>query len=334
MQNEPTPPGGPPGPRLRLFSPDSEPNYDGAMNTPDPITVREVIDWFLLEYTATSDVALKEIRRILRLFADKYGDRPVSTMGGADLRDFVKSQVRVTKANTVARWYRAVKMAFNQAADVNKIARSPFKLVKLPRGDEGRDLTHAEFSALLRRATPVFRRVLIFCRYCGSRPCELRKAIWSMVNWSPDCTTIVFRRGFKTFETQTESKARKLYMPVPLVKLLIWLKKRSTSDFIFTNSFGGQWKTGALCKRIRKMRAEAGFGPDVRLYGCRHMFGTQAILNGNDIAEVQEMMGHAKITTTQRYVHLAGKDEHMFGAVEKAVGRRKKPKGEAEPGKE
>jgi site-specific recombinase XerD len=53
------------------------------------------------------------------------------------------------------------------------------------------------------------------------------------------------------------------------------------------------------------------------------MFGTQAILNGNDLTEVQEMMGHRNIVTTRGYVHLAGKDAHMFGAVEKAVGRRK-----------
>ncbi len=324
QENTSTTGGKPPDrPRIRLFSPDDEPSYDGGMRTPDAITVREVVDWFLSEYSSTSDDALTEIRRILRLFADAYGDRTVDKVGGADLRDFVKAQKRVAKANTVARWYRTVKMAFNQAADANKIARSPFKMVKLPKGDEGRDLTPSEFNALLRRATPVFRRVLIFCRYCGARPKELRTATWSMVNWGTECTTVIFRRGFKTFETQTESKARKLYLPIPLVKLLLWLKARSKSEFIFTNSFGGQWKTGALCKRLRSMRAAAGFGTDVKLYGCRHAFGTNAILNGNDLAEVKEMMGHASIKTTQRYIHLAGKDAHMFGAIEKAAGRRK-----------
>lgn len=311
-------------PRLSLFNPEADPRPDGLLRSTDPVTVREVVDWFLSEYSSTSDMALTEVRRILSLFATVYGERRVDQMGGADLRDFVKSQARVRKANTVARWYRTVKMCFNQAELVNRITRSPFKLVKLPRGDEGRDLTLVEFRALLRKATPAFRRVLIFCRYCGARPCELKVATWGMINWGEECTTIVFRRGFKTFETQTESKARKLYMPVPLVKLLLWLKARSTSAFIFTNSFGGQWQTRALCKNLKKLRMQAGFGEDVRLYGCRHLFATQALLNGNDLSEVQEMCGHQNISTTRRYVHLAGKDKHMFQAVERAVGRKKR----------
>jgi len=316
--------GGPPDrPRFRVFSPDRDPDYDGLMRVPEALTVQQVIDWFLSEYTSTNDDALAEIRRILRLFSAQYGERLVTQMGGADLREFVKSHQRVKAANTVSRWYRTIKLPFNQAEKINKIQRSPFKLVKLPRGNQGRDLTHAEFQSLLRLTTAVFRRVLAFSRYSSARPGELRKAKWTMVNWGVECTTIVFRKDFKTFETQSDNKARKLYLPVPLVKLLLWLKKRSNSDYIFTNSFGGQWKTGALCKRLREIRAKAGFGDDVKLYGCRHMFGTQAILNGNDLTEVQEMMGHRNIVTTRGYVHLAGKDAHMFGAVEKAVGRRK-----------
>ncbi len=331
MPNQGGPTGPPESKFPRLHDPSSEGDsaYHGGMRTPDPTTVKEVIDWFLTEYTSTSDEALTEIRRILKLFSDKFGPMRVDQIGGADLRDFVKSQPRVAKANTVGRWYRTIKQPFNQAEKINLITRSPFKMVKLPRGDEGRDLTPVEFRALLRLATPVFRRVLVFCRFCGARPKELRTAIWPMVNWNPKGTTVVHKRH-KTTETQTERKSRKLYMPVPLVKLLLWLKARSTSDYIFVNSFGGPWKTRALCKNLSELRDKAGFDSEVRLYGCRHMFATQAILNGSDLAEVQEMMGHANMNTTKRYIHLAGKDEHMFGAVEKAVGR-KKPSPEKPP---
>lgn len=97
------------------------------------------------------------------------------------------------------------------------------------------------------------------------------------------------------------------------------LRRWSPSPWVFTNSFGGQWTTHALTKTIWKLRDKLGLPDDVRLYGCRHGFASQAIVNGVDVATVAALMGHNSILTTQRYVHLAGKRAHLSAAVEKAV---------------
>jgi site-specific recombinase XerD len=104
--------------------------------------------------------------------------------------------------------------------------------------------------------------------------------------------------------------------------MLLWVRKTTASPFIFTNSFGRQWKTDALCKRLRKLRETAGYGPDVRLYGCRHLFLTQAAINGATQADLKELAGHRTLKSSERYVHLAGKEAHMFKAAENAVGRK------------
>jgi site-specific recombinase XerD len=50
-------------------------------------------------------------------------------------------------------------------------------------------------------------------------------------------------------------------------------------------------------------RKRAGL-PDVRLHDLRHTFASLLINNGRSIYEVQRLLGHTQIKTTQRYAHL------------------------------
>jgi len=58
---------------------------------------------------------------------------------------------------------------------------------------------------------------------------------------------------------------------------------------------------GALYLRFLRAGKRAGL-PRLRLHDLRHSFGTQAI-RAFSIYEVQRMMGHRHITTTERYLH-------------------------------
>jgi integrase len=313
---------------LRLYTePDADsPAPAAETDTPSMATVADVIDWFLKRYTSTNEGALIEVHRILGLFRDRYGHLPAADLCGDDLVSFVESQPRVVAGNTVRRWYRTISQPFNSAVDLNfgGLSRYLFKGVRKPRGARGRDLTDGEFRSLLRLANPSFRRVLIFLRYSGARPCELRELTADQIRWHADGATIV-KAKHKTSRTQAVQKARKIRLVPQLVKLLLWLKRqprRHASDYVFVNSKGGPWRTASLCANLRRLRETAGLGADVKLYGTRHMFGTNAILNGVDIATLAELMGHARTSTTETYLHLADKDDHLDEAVIKATGRR------------
>ena len=53
-----------------------------------------------------------------------------------------------------------------------------------------------------------------------------------------------------------------------------------------------------------KIRKQAGI-PDVRIHDLRHNFASLLVNHGRSLYEVQKLLGHADISTTQRYAHLS-----------------------------
>lgn len=296
--------------QLRVFDPDDDTERGIT-------TVADVMDWFTAHSApSTSPAASAERLRLVTLFKAKFGHLSYDKVIGADLVAFVNDHRGVKAANTVDRWYRTIKRPFCEAERLGIINRSPFKGVRSPKGREGRDLTDAEFRCLLRSATPAFRRVLIFLMFSGARPVELKSLEWAHVKL--DSKVILLWQHKTVAKT---NKPRRIYLNKVIVRLLLWIKRRSTSTFVFVNSFGGQWTTRALCKNISVIRDKCRLPNDVKLYGTRHGYATNAIVNGVDIATLAELLGHTNTKITSRYTHLAGQHSHLSCAAEKAISR-------------
>lgn len=159
--------------------------------------------------------------------------------------------------------------------------------------------------------------MLTFLRLTGARPGELRNLEWTDVKMEIGAIILT---EHKTVATTAEPEPRRISLTQPICKLLLWLKRHQPAgQYVFTNSYGRQWTTWALCKNIRSIRKKAGLPNDVKLYGCRHTYATAAILNAVDVALLAELLGHKSITTTRTYLHLAGKKQYLNDAAEKAI---------------
>jgi integrase len=159
-----------------------------------------------------------------------------------------------------------------------------------------------------------------FLRLTGARTCEAAKLRWADIDL--DNATITMMKH-KTARMQRTPKPRVIPLVPEIVQLLIAIRARQEpGEFVFYTHRGTCWNRCNLSLRMQRARAVAGIPDDAKLYGLRHRFGTQAIVNGVDIRTLAELMGHVGTRIKENYIHLAGKKSHLAHAMQKAVGLR------------
>lgn len=82
------------------------------------------------------------------------------------------------------------------------------------------------------------------------------------------------------------------------------MKKSKSENYLFLNSRGSKLSRMGVWKIIDRYVKEAGILKKVHPHTFRHSFATHLLEGGADLRAVQEMLGHADISTTQIYTHI------------------------------
>jgi integrase/recombinase XerD len=90
------------------------------------------------------------------------------------------------------------------------------------------------------------------------------------------------------------------------------LVKPRTSSEIFLSERGTKLTTARIWQIVKKHAQRAGLEKNVYPHLLRHSFATHLLSNGADLRIIQEMLGHADISTTQVYTHV---DQQRLKAV-------------------
>lgn len=147
--------------------------------------------------------------------------------------------------------------------------------------------------------------LFVVAAFTGLRMGELLALRWRNVDFA-DARLVV--EASWSAGVLTSPKSRK-FRSVPLadqpaaVLAHLAARERFTGrdDLVFCSAVGGYLDGSALRRRYRRAQRAAGLRP-LRFHDLRHSFGS-LVIREFDLVSVKAFMGHAKITTTERYLH-------------------------------
>lgn len=85
------------------------------------------------------------------------------------------------------------------------------------------------------------------------------------------------------------------------------LLRGNSSDICFIGNSGRPMSADSIRKMFYKKCEAAGVSSEISPHAMRHTFATDVLDGGADLRSVQEMLGHASLSTTQIYTHLSAK---------------------------
>ncbi|MEI6085559.1 MAG: site-specific tyrosine recombinase/integron integrase [Verrucomicrobiota bacterium] len=103
---------------------------------------------------------------------------------------------------------------------------------------------------------------------------------------------------------------------VETVRKYLELRQRSARGPLFVNKFGGRLTPRSVQRMLKKYLIAVGLDPSLTPHKLRHSFATHMLDAGADLRSVQELLGHANLSTTQIYTHIT--PERLKKVYEKA----------------
>ncbi|NVJ97289.1 MAG: site-specific tyrosine recombinase XerD [Alphaproteobacteria bacterium] len=276
-----------------------------------------LIDQFLEMLAAEKGRAKNSLMAYKRDLEDFCEKSPMTLMRASadDLRAYLGLLHRAgLKAGTVARRLSALRQFYLFLYSDGLRADNPAKNIESPRPEQklpkvlseqdvDRLLDTAEAAAASGSMAPVRRHALVETLYAtGLRISELvtlpKRAV------GPDTTMIMVRgKGGRERMVPLGDKARHALTDYLTLRSM---SPHRESPFLFPS--GG--KEGHLTRRrvgqlMKDLAVEAGVMPSaVSPHKLRHAFATHLLAHGADLRAVQQMLGHADISTTQIYTHV------------------------------
>jgi integrase/recombinase XerC len=216
---------------------------------------------------------------------------------------------------SVARSLAAVRSLYRWLAQEGVVEQNPAKLVGSPKRPQKlpRVPTIEEMNSVLDSqmpevaAFPERDRLMLELLYgCGIRNSELTGINLDDIRLSAEAILIRGKGKKERYVPFGDSvkKALSVYLPERQQTLA---EMRKNTHALLINQRGGRLTPRSVGRIIKKIAVAKGLSPDVHPHTLRHAFGTHMLEEGADLRAIQELLGHERLATTQRYTQLSMK---------------------------
>ena len=265
---------------------------------------------------------LRAYRRELHDFAAYLDDKlgawfPIGRVEHKQIRAYLSELYgRGLSKPSVARALAAIRAWFKWLARRGYVEQNPAVLVSTPKLPKHlpRVPTIEEMNRVVDAAAsdeiaawPERDRVIFELLYgCGIRNAELVGLNLRDIHWANEAI-LVRGKGRKERYVplgDAAAKALRAYLPLREAKLA---GARKQSEALLLNARlrgNGRLTTRSVGRIVKQIALAHGLPADVHPHTLRHAFGTHMLEEGADLRAIQELLGHERLSTTQRYTQL------------------------------
>ena len=249
-------------------------------------------------------------------FAAYAGSRGWKQIDHIAIRGFLSQLYEKGLSKTsVARSLAAVRSLYRWLAQEGVVDQNPAKLVATPRLPKKlpRVPTIEEMNSVLdgkmpeAAAFPERDRLMLELLYgFGIRNSELTGINLDDIRLSAEAILIRGKGKKERYVPFGDSAKNALTAYLPARHATLGEARRNTPALLI-NRRGGRLTTRSVGRIIKKIAVAKGLSPDVHPHTLRHAFGAHMLEEGADLRAIQELLGHERLATTQRYTQLSMK---------------------------
>ena len=221
-------------------------------------------------------------------------------------------QGRQIKRTSVVRKLAALRTFFRYLKREGIVEKNPAKMVASPKG--GKDLPHAltvdeafRFLDIPDSTNPLGSRdraILEFLYSSGLRVGELTSLSLNDLDLGAGMVRVL-GKGSKERMVPIGSKAVEALQSYLTRRGELMAKGERAPQYLFLNHRGGRLTARSVGRMIKKYLLQAGIVKETTPHTFRHSFATHLLDAGADLRGIQELLGHASLSTTQKYTHVS-----------------------------
>ncbi|MBZ5722125.1 MAG: tyrosine recombinase XerC [Acidobacteriia bacterium] len=299
---------------------------------PSRTAVEKSVDQFLrvLRERNSSPHTIKAYAGDLGNFSAYIGSRSWRSIDHVAIRGFLSHLYEKGLGKTsVARSLAAVRSLYRWLAQEGVVEQNPAKLVSTPKLPKKlpRVPTIEEMNTVLDGQMPEVAsfperdRLMLELLYgCGIRNSELIGINLDDIRLSAEAILIRGKGKKERYVPFGDSVKSALASYLPARQRTL-AEHRKNVPALLINQRGGRLTTRSVGRIIKKIAVAKGLSPDVHPHTLRHAFGTHMLEEGADLRAIQEMLGHERLSTTQRYTQLSMK--HVLAVYDQTHPRAK-----------
>ncbi|MEN8258601.1 MAG: tyrosine recombinase XerC [Thermodesulfobacteriota bacterium] len=289
--------------------------------------LKHFLAWLRVE-RGYSNHTVDNYQRDILEFSAFVEDKPLAGLDAKDVRAWVFYLNGKNKANSVARKISALRTFFRYLLRQGVLEVDPTASVSMPKLGKHIPvfLSVDEVFSLLEEpgAQDQFQRrdtaLLELLYSTGMRVAEIVNLNLEQVDFGAEMVRVI-GKGKKERLIPVGSQALDALTLYLENRALLLAKKRQQGkrideNALFLNNRGGRLTTRSIERMVQAYAVRAGITAPVTPHALRHSFATHLLEMGADLRVVQELLGHASLSTTQKYTHLTV--DHLMAVYDKA----------------